>query len=540
MKHTLNNPIIPGFYPDPSICRVGEDFYLVCSSFELHPGIPLFHSKDLAHWEQLCYVMNRENGFHAEKNCFNGGVMAPTIRYFNGTFYVINANFSDKGNFITTAADPAGPWSEPHWLDDVPGIDASIFFDDDGQCYMMGTGNIWPDGKGGMRQGIWAAPYDIEHFKLSGEPVALWGGAMTDAASPESPHLYHIGDYYYLLIAEGGTEQFHSAAIARSKHPLGPYEGNPANPILTHRHMGLTAAIQNVGHADLIQLPDDSWYAVFLGSRLIDGESKNLGRETFICPVKWERNWPLFSPETGKVEETYDAPACLPWTEYAQAPARDDFDSAELDLSWSFWGTPYSKFYELSGSMLTLRCLPQALAEPLRPMSFHDTKSKYHYAAYVAKRRLQPDTRVTCQMTFVPEGQESAGLAVVQAMNHQYHLHLTQKDGQRKLQLLRFTADFDLPPYFPSFTSKTRREILAEAAWDRDSVILQLELHGNAYTFRYGSTEDSLTELARANGAAINPEKVGCMTGEIIGVFASGNGKASDNTASFDWVEFLS
>ena len=213
----IKNPIIPGFYPDPSICRVGDDYYLVCSSFELSPGIPLFHSKDLANWEQLCYVLTPQNGFYVEKNTGNGGVMAPTIRYYNGTFYIINCNFSDRGNFIVTAKDPAGPWSAPHFLDDVPGIDASLFFDTDGTCYIMGTANIWPDGKGGMRQGIWAAEYDTQNFRLISEPVALWGGAMAGVASPEAPHIYHIGDWYYLLIAEGGTEMYHSATVARSR-----------------------------------------------------------------------------------------------------------------------------------------------------------------------------------------------------------------------------------------------------------------------------------------------------------------------------------
>ena len=127
-KHTIKNPILPGFYPDPSICRVGDDFYMICSSFEMYPGIPVFHSKDLANWEQLGYAMTKENGFHVEANVVAGGVMAPTIRYFDGIYYIINANFGDKGNFIVTATDPAGPWSEPYWLDDVPGIDASLFF----------------------------------------------------------------------------------------------------------------------------------------------------------------------------------------------------------------------------------------------------------------------------------------------------------------------------------------------------------------------------------------------------------------------------
>ena len=139
MKRKIVNPVIPGFYPDPSIYRVGDDYYIACSSFELYPGIPVFHSKDLAHWEQIGHVMTMDNGFHVEKNSMVGGVMAPTLRYYDGLFYLINANFSDKGNYIVTAKNPAGPWSEPNWLDDVPGIDASVFFDDDGKAYILGT-----------------------------------------------------------------------------------------------------------------------------------------------------------------------------------------------------------------------------------------------------------------------------------------------------------------------------------------------------------------------------------------------------------------
>ena len=539
MKQRLTNPIIPGFYPDPTICRVGEDYYLACSSFELCPGIPLFHSRDLVHWEQICNVMTPENGFHMEKNTGNGGIMAPTIRYHKGTFYIMDTNFSDRGNFIVTATDPAGPWSEPHWLEDVPGIDASIFFDEDGACYVVGTGNVWPDGKGGMRQGIWAAPFDIERFQLSGEPVALWGGALAGVASPESPHIYHIGDWYYLLIAEGGTEYFHSATVARCATPLGAYEGYRGNPILTHRNMGKKAPIQNVGHADLVELPDGSWYAVFLGSRLIDGVSKNLGRETFITPVTWEDGWPLFAADTGKVEWSYEAPACLPQAESVKTPALDDFDGDTLGLDWVFWGTPYEKFWSLEDSRLNLRCLHQTLAEPLRAMSFHHVKSKGSYAAFAARRRLQRSQTFTCRMHFSPEGQESAGIAVVQAMNHQYHLQVALVDGVQKVQLLRFTADYDLQPYFPGFTSQTNREVLAEADWAGGDIVLQMELQGNDYAFRFGVSEDSLTELGRADGAAINPEKVGCMVGEMLGLFATGNGTDSQNCASFDWAKLL-
>ena len=538
MNHTLKNPIIPGFYPDPSICRVGDDYYLVCSSFELCPGIPLFHSRDLAHWEQLCYVMTPENGFHMEKNTFNGGVMAPTIRYHNGTFYVINCNFSDKGNFIVTAQDPAGPWSEPHWLTDVPGIDASIFFDEDGKCFIMGTGENWPDGKGGLRQGIWAAEYDVENFRMAGEPVALWGGALAGAASPEAPHIYHIGDWYYLLIAEGGTEYFHAVTIARSRSVFGPYEGYSGNPILTMRHMGKHALIQNAGHADLVELPDGSWYGVFLASRLIGGVSKNLGRETFIVPVRWEDDWPLFTPDTGRVEAEYPFPDCLPWSPLEEKPFRDDFDSSVLDLNWSFWGTPYEKFWSIADSKLSLHCLPQSLVDPLRALSMEVVFSRENYVSFLAHRRRQPHCRFTCSMRFTPSGAESAGIAVIQAMNHQVHLQLSRAGGEQKLELLLFTADYDRLPFIPGFTSVTNRSVLASVPWPADEVVLEMELVENDYIFRYGPDEQHLTELSRADGALINPEKVGCMVGEMLGIFASGNGTASENSAVFDWAEY--
>ena len=534
----LKNPIIPGFYPDPSICRVGEDFYLVCSSFELCPGIPLFHSRDLANWEQLCYVMTPENGFHMEKNTFNGGVMAPTIRYHEGVFYVINCNFSDRGNFIVTATDPAGPWSEPHWLTDVPGIDASVFFDDDGQCYIMSTGNIWPDGRGGLRQGIWAARYDIEHFRMAGEPVPLWGGALTGAHAPEAPHIYHIGGWYYLLIAEGGTEYYHAVTVARSRSALGPYEGYAGNPVLTMRHLGRRAAVQNAGHADLIELPDGSWWAVFLASRLIGGVSKNLGRETFIVPVRWEDEWPILAPDSGKVEWSYPAPA-LPQTPFAAPAVRDEFDSAALDLSWTFWGTPYEKFWSLENSALSLRCLPQALTDPLQSFRSPDVPPyKNCFVSLLAKRRRQPHCRFACRMRFAPAEGESAGIAVVQAMNHQFHLQLTRENGQNRLQLLRSTADYARPPYLPGFMSETHRLVLAERPWDADEVVLEMELNENEYIFRCGAEEGSLSELGRGDGADINPEKVGCMVGEVLGVFASANGRISENRASFAWADY--
>lgn len=567
MQKKLKNPIIPGFYPDPSICRVGDDYYLACSSFELCPGVPIFHSRDLAHWEQICYAMTKENGLHVEKNCGVGGVMAPTLRYNDGTFYIINTNFCDKGNYIITAENPAGPWSEPHWLKDVPGIDASLFFDNDGQAYIMGTGDVWDNGTGVKERGIWLAKYDVENFHMLGEPVTIFNSALRVGSAPEAPHLYHIGEYYYLIIAEGGTEHYHAVMTARSKELFGFYEGNPANPVMTHRHMGFKSPIINVGHADLVELPDGSWYAVMLASRLIEGKCKNLGRETFICPVVWERDWPLFSPETGKIEWEYDAPECLPWQEETAdgkesnadfvpvwsenqgghrteernrtglGVVSEDFDKEKLDMCWSFWGTPYHDFYKIENSALHLKCIPQSLAEELRPMSFDVQKSEEYDTAFLACRQCSIDTTVTCGMKFLPEGQESAGLAVVQAMNHQYHLERAVSQGRQVLRLMLYTSDYDGPPYFPGFASVTHEKLIAEVPWDAEEIVLQFRIEGEHFDVRYGADKEELKELCIADGARINPEKVGCMAGTMIGVFASGNGEECGNHAEFGWYE---
>ncbi len=537
MSNKIKNPIIPGFYPDPTICRVGDDYYIACSSFEMSPGIPLFHSRDLAHWEQIGNAITPENGLHMEKNCGVGGMMAPTLRYNKGTFYIICANFSDRGNFIITAEDPKGPWSEPHWLTDVPGIDASIFFDYDGKAYIMGTGDVWENEGGRMERGIWLAEYDMENFRLKGEPVTIFNSALRGGASPEAPHLYHVGDYYHLIIAEGGTEHYHAVMNARSKDIFGFYERNPANPVLTHRHMGYGCPITNVGHADLVELPDGSWYAVMLASRLIDDACKNLGRETFICPVKWERDWPLFSPESGKVEWEYDAPEALPWTEYPSKVTRYNFEQDDFGPEWVNWGVPYEKIYKVQDSKLFLQCKRQGLDEPIRPMGFEPNFSKEHFVSMFAQRQCAIDETAKAKMTFTPDNNESAGLAIIQAMNHQLRVERVCRDGKQILQCVITGADYDKPPYIPGFESKNTSRVIAETLWDEADIVLQIEMKREQFTVRYGKTEEDLTVLAVADGKEINPEKVGCMTGTIIGMFASGNGTESSNYAAFDFFE---
>ena len=537
VKNQIKNPIIPGFYPDPSIVRVGEDFYLVCSSFELFPGLPVFHSRDLAHWEQIGNAMTEENGLRMEKNSMGGGLMAPTIRYWDGTYYIINTNFSDKGNYIITAQNPAGPWSQPHWLPDVPGIDASLFFDDDGQAYIIGTGEVWDNGAGKKERGIWLARYDIQNFKMLGEPVTIFNSALRVGASPESPHIYHIEEYYYLIIAEGGTEHYHAVMAARSKELMGFYEGCPANPVLTHRHLGFRAPIINIGHADLVELPDGSWYAVMLGSRLIDGEYKNLGRETFLCPVIWERGWPVFAPETGKVEWSYPMPESLEKLDFPKKNMREDFETGTLEPEWVFWGQPTRDLYRIADSKLYLSCAKARLDDEVRPFTMDVEPEIAYTPAFLARRQTEINTMVSSKMHFHPQAGESAGLAIVQAMNHQIHVERMQRDGKGYLRAVLVTSDYDRPQYVPGFTCETHWDVLAEIPCEEDSLILGFDIQGEEVKILYGTDEMALQELVAADAGKINPEKVGCMTGTVIGMYATANGAESNNQAVFDWIE---
>ncbi|MBC8131905.1 MAG: glycoside hydrolase family 43 protein, partial [Deltaproteobacteria bacterium] len=287
---TFTNPVIPGMHPDPSICRVGRDFYLVTSSFEYFPGVPLFHSRDLVNWEQIGHVLTRPSQVDLRRVRSSGGIYAPTIRFAHGRFYVVTTNVDGGGNFLVTAARPDGPWSDPIWIDRA-GIDPSLLFDGRTVYYTR-------NGPGSDRDHplIYQTTINPRTGKLAGPPRPVWSGL--GGIWPEAPHLYKIGGWYYLLTAEGGTGYDHSIVVARSRLPGGPFEGCPRNPVLTHRGRP-SHAIGATGHADLVQLSDGRWWAVMLGvrpvRRPVTGEKQrhdvprdlrhHLGRETFLVPV---------------------------------------------------------------------------------------------------------------------------------------------------------------------------------------------------------------------------------------------------------------
>lgn len=345
----IKNPIIAGFYPDPSIVRVEDDFYLVNSTFEYYPAIPIWHSRDLVHWKQIGNVIDREEqGLDLSNVNPSGGVMAATIRYNDGTFYVSSTRIpkecDDWGNnhFICESKNPKGPWSKCHFIKDAYGIDSSLFFDDDGKSYFIANreSKNYSNGK----TEIWIQEINLKEYKLVGEKHALWSGI--GGLFPEGPHIYKRNGYYYLLIAEGGTLHNHTVTMARSKNIFGPYEGSVRNPLLTHKNLLKTHPIQNVGHADLVELKNHEWYGVCLASRprggyyngfnvkyTFGGYYRNLGRETFIFPVVWPDDIsPLFSPITGKLEFSYDAPKGL--VEKLEKDVPINFSNESLKIKW--------------------------------------------------------------------------------------------------------------------------------------------------------------------------------------------------------------
>ena len=433
------------------------------------------------------------------------------------------------------------PWSEPYWIEDCPGIDPSLFFDDDGRAYITGTReNTNEDGTQG-EQVIWLSEIDLVSMRLVGEKRNIWGGALKYCASPEAPHLYKKDEYYYLIIAEGGTEHYHAVTVARSKILFDDYEGFAGNPIFTHRHLGKHYPICNVGHADFVQLQNGDWYAVMLASRLINGYYKNLGRETFIAPVVWENGFPVISPGTGKIEWTYPAPK-LPSKITKPTLSRDDFDGEKLGMNWVFFGTPYEEFYSVSDSKLIMRLLPRSMSPTLQKIDISKTiiDKSVPSLSFIGRRQQHINYEVSVKMLFETFSEnETAGLIVMQASNHQFRLERTFEKGEQILRLIQCTSELNGYPHQPNFKAVTTEIELAKVAVSSMDIILSVIATGQDYSFYYSLPDEDVTLLYEdADARKINPEIVGGMVGTLIGMFASSNGKESQNTVEFEWFEY--
>jgi alpha-N-arabinofuranosidase len=519
LRKTFRNPILPGCYPDPSVCRVGDDYYLVTSTFEYFPGLPVFHSRDLVHWRQIGHVLDRPSQLALDGIRASAGLYAPTIRYSNGRFYVINTLVDGKtksGNFIVTATDPAGPWSEPYWLESAPGFDPSLFFDDDGRVWYTGT-RLKVNGDYEGHTEIWLQELDLQTMCLVGEVYVLWDGAVKGAVWAEAPHIYKVDGRCYLLISEGGTAHHHAVTVARSNSITGPYEGNRGNPILTHRHLGLDYPIVGTGHADLVETQTGEWWMVLLAMRPYGGYFYNLGRETFLVPVRWEDGWPIVSPGTGRVECSYLVPD-LPESTWPQALACDDFDSPALALHWNFLRTPRDEFYSLNErpGHLRLRLRPQRLSEQTNP-------------SFVGRRQQHIYFRAQCAIEFTPQNEhECAGLVLIQN-NDFCFLFVITKATEPDLRLIK--------------RAYGKEELLAEqpaSSVSAAKLYLKVEAHEQAYSFYFANQPDEWHAIAEnVDGRILSTPVAGGFVGAYIAMYASSNGAPSTSNADFDWFEYV-
>lgn len=503
---TFQNPILSGYHPDPSICRVGDDYYLVNSTFIWYPGIPIYHSKDLVNWKLIGHGINRPDQIDLNGLEDRQGIYAVTIRHHNGIFYLITTCVNCENNFYITAKDPAGPWSDPIWLPDAPGIDPSLMWDDDGKCYYTGHTRIeeqtWP-----TQCGIWLQELDLEQQKLVGERKILTYGHANNASYTEGPHLYKINGNYMLMLSEGGTGLYHALSVHHSDSLWGSYKADMINPVLSHRQFGSKYPIQAVGHGDLVQTQNDEWWCVTLGKRVINGET-TLARETFLSKVNFEGSTPIFNNGEGKVLTEQKRPN-LPWSPFEREPAKDEFNKEELDLKWCFIRVPKEKFHELKEGKLNIKTRPKTLDKTVNS-SLIIQRIEHH--------KFSASTKLNFETT---KDNEQAGLAIYRT-NENYYFLAKEKSA---LVLIK------------SF--KGVKEEVARIPYSKSEVFLKAEANDLDVTFSYGEslkamknigTTQSLIVIADGNGNQFN--------GAGIGMYTTSNGITSNNNASFDWFEY--
>ncbi len=499
----FQNPVLRGFYPDPSVCRVGQDYYLVTSTFEYFPGVPIFHSTDLVNWEQIGFCLTRKSQLDLDGIPASRGIFAPTIRFHDGVFYMITTNVGKGGNFYVTATDPAGPWSDPVFVDEEL-FDPSLFFDDDGRIYYTRRGN----------PGIVQAEIDIATGRLKADPVMICDRFISPDI--EGPHLYRIHGMYYLLAAEGGSRFGHAEVIGRSESPWGPFEPCPHNPIMTHRHHG-HGPIRDVGHAELVDDPQGSWWLFCLGTRHVAYNSASvLGRETFLMPVTWTDDlWPVVG-DSGAVAPVVHTDL-LPAAQRDRALWRDDFDRERLDFTWQFLRNPAAEDWSLQDRPGCLRLNGSAV-------SLDDLDSP----AFVGRRQQDFKMAASCAVAFQPTASnEEAGLTVFYNWAHHYDLMVTVREDARRVVLRKRVGDMT-------------QEVASEPV-DAASVLLRVSSDGVRYAFTYVAGDRVQCELGTGLMRLMCPEVAhenSAWTGVFIGLFASGNGAGCQNPADFDWFEY--
>ena len=526
---SVSTPVIPGFNPDPSICRAGDNYYIVTSSNEYFPGLPIWQSRDLKQWRMIGHVLTDPAHLDLDSVLGSSGLYAPTIRYHEGVFYVVctltgTRPGKPRGNFITTARDPGGPWSAPVWLD-APGIDPSLFFDDDGKVYYQG--NYTPDDKKWARhRKIFLQEIDLKQAKLTGPRVDILdaadyhlkgtidGGYESGADYLEAPHLYRKDGYYYLTTSHGGTFQFHALSFWRSRNVFGPYESNPGNPILTHRSLPSTYPVTSTGHGDLVMDAEGRWHMTFLARRPLDSNIHILGRETFLTRIEWADGWPRLAREltADPTDLTADRKG-MPKDDTSMRKV--EFPMDQLSPEWTFIRTPREKWWAVSGrkGSVSLHLRPERLSETAQPSWLGIRQDRFH-------------VRFTTRMTFKPERtNEEAGLTVFRDKDHYFKYTLVSTTEGTHLQLTsRRIGD-------------TEDRMIARVPYRGKKILLRVSASGRWYSFDYGRSETNMRTLQKdVDGGFLGSPAAGRFTGTMMGLYATGNGSGSANSAYFDRI----
>jgi alpha-N-arabinofuranosidase len=506
------NPIVAGFYPDPSIVRKGDDYYLVMSSFSYFPGVPLFHSKDLVNWTQIGSVLTRPSQLALDSSGISRGIFAPVIREHAGTFYMITT-IADRGNFVVTASDPRGPWSDPIWLPElVGGIDPSLFFDDDGKAYVVNNGPPVGTPLYNGHRAIWVQEFDAQAKKMVGPRTLIVNGGVDISKRPiwiEAPHIVKHDGKYFLICAEGGTADQHSEVVFRSDSPRGPYSPGPINPILTQRHLDPARLfpITSTGHADFVETQNGDWWAVFLGVRPYGDNLYNTGRETWLLPVRWENGWPMILEGTATVPYVAQRPN-LPRQAAPRIPTagnftiRDDFTATTLAPYWEFVRTPHEQFFDLTShpGSLTLVARPAALGSRAQ-------------LSFVGRRQEHLNASASTVMRFTPaKPGDIAGLVAFETDEFNYLLGVSLVDGKRTVQLIE--RDGRAASREPVVLASASLSGAADAP-----VYLKITARGGKYDFLYGMSPDKWTMLkSDADGTVLSTKVAGGFSSNFVGV----------------------
>lgn len=498
----IENPILPGFNPDPTICRVGSDYYICTSSFTWYPGLPIYHSRDLRHWEKVANAIDRPGMVTLDGVKDKDGVWAPTLRHHDGTWYLF-CNVSNGGNFYITAKDVRGPWSDPVFIKGAPGIDPDIFWDDDGRSYLLANSGQFPGRKYPASTSIWIQEIDLATGRLTGERKYIATGHAFNAKYAEGAHLYKIDGKYVLTVAEGGTDFNHAVTLFTSRNLMGPYIPQQVNPVLSHRQFGRDYPLQSVGHADMVQTEAGEWYAVALGKRMVDGRHA-FTRETFICPVAIQDGEFIFNPGRGGMTMEVEAPS-LPESPVVQPPDSDAFSGPELLGYWHFNRIPHTRFHSFADGRLLLTPQPETIDSLVCPAMLMRRVRSHYYTAETL-------------MSFKPRRDGDRAGLVLHRNNTAYVALLRTGDGLAVVESGRVTKTV---PY------------------SGDEVLLRLRASGMEAVLEYGTTVADMREAARVSLLPLAEDrKLNRFNGLGVGVYATSSGKKARGEARFDYFSY--